>query len=56
MHLVGTQVIPEQAGKAGFTVRIRRPRRRESFRSRCATTRPHLNRLNAIEKAQAVHA
>ncbi|WEX74217.1 hypothetical protein PYH37_001608 [Sinorhizobium numidicum] len=54
MHVVGTQVIPEQGGRAGFTVEfvgeggevVSVSMRNDESRS--------LNRLNAVERAKAV--
>ncbi|THK39341.1 hypothetical protein EHS39_03695 [Ensifer sp. MPMI2T] len=54
MHLVGTQVIPEQGGRSGFTVEfvgeggeiVSVSMRNDASRS--------LNRLNAVERAKAV--
>lgn len=54
MHLVGTQVIPEQGGRSGFTVEfvgeggeiVSVSMRNDASRS--------LNRLNAVEQAKAV--
>jgi len=54
MHLVGTQVIPEQGGKAGFTVEFVGEGGEivsVSLRNDAAT---NINRLNAVEKAQEV--
>ncbi|WP_018237141.1 hypothetical protein [Ensifer sp. BR816] len=54
MHVVGTQIIPEQGGRAGFTVEfvgeggeiVSVSLRNDSDRS--------LNRMNALERAKAV--
>lgn len=54
MHVVGTQVIPEQGGRAGFTVEfvgeggeiVSVSLRNDAGRS--------LNRMNAVERAKAV--
>ncbi|MCZ4094593.1 MULTISPECIES: hypothetical protein [Sinorhizobium] len=54
MHLVGTQVIPEQGGRSGFTVEfvgeggeiVSVSMRNDAARS--------LNRLNAVERAKTV--
>ncbi|MCA1444184.1 hypothetical protein I6F07_29125 [Ensifer sp. IC4062] len=54
MHLVGTQVIPEQGGRSGFTVEfvgeggeiVSVSMRNDASRS--------LNRLNAVERAKTV--
>jgi hypothetical protein len=54
MHLVGTQVIPEQGGRAGFTVEFVGEGGEivsVSLRNDAAS---NLNRLNAVEKAQEV--
>ncbi len=54
MHVVGTQIIPEQGGRAGFTVEfvgeggeiVSVSLRNDACRS--------LNRMNAVERAKAV--
>jgi hypothetical protein len=54
MHLVGTQVIPEQGGKAGFTVEFVGEGGEIVSVSMRSDAAANLNRLNAIEMAQAV--
>ncbi|MDK1374393.1 MULTISPECIES: hypothetical protein [unclassified Sinorhizobium] len=54
MHLVGTQVIPEQGGRSGFTVEfVGEGGEIVSVSMRNDTSRS-LNRLNAVEQAKAV--
>lgn len=56
MHLIGVQVIPEQGGRAGFTVEFVGERGEivsVSMRNDAARS---LNRLNAIEQAKTIFA
>ena len=54
MHLVGTQVIPEQGGKAGFTVEFVGEGGDVVSVSMRTDASGSLNRLNAIDRAKVV--
>ncbi|WP_075292322.1 hypothetical protein [Pararhizobium arenae] len=54
MQVVGTQVIPEQGGKAGFTVEFVGDHGEVVSVTLPNDAEENLNRLNAIEKAKSV--
>ncbi|MDQ0318841.1 putative neutral ceramidase superfamily lipid hydrolase [Pararhizobium capsulatum DSM 1112] len=54
MHVVGTQVIPEQGGKMGFTVEFVGDHGEVVSVTMPTGADDSLNRLNAIEKAKSV--